>query len=175
MKNLLLILLAVTSCFAQLKYDRGVDWNLPESVQKRLEASRLLDKYDLSDRVNPFYLRGDFDGDGKPDYAVLIANKKSKKSAIAVCLSSRNTVEVLGADGTKLRVGTKQDSYDLADFDWMDAWQVHSRTKLAASELNSAETIFRMAGEGLLVEKTESASALVYWDGAKFRWYQLSD
>jgi hypothetical protein len=175
MRSLLLILLAASSCFAQLRYERAIDWNIPDSAQKLLEESHLLEKYDLSDRVNPFYLRGDFDGDGKPDYAVLIANKKSKKSAIAICLSSRNGVAVLGADGTKVRAGTSREGYDLADFDWMDAWQVHARIKLAQNELNVAGTISQMTGEGLLVEKTEAASALVYWDGRRFRWYQLSD
>lgn len=84
-------------------------------------------------------------------------------------------IDVLGVDGTKLRVGTKEDGYDLADFDWMDAWQVQPRRKLMPSELNSAAVITQMAGEGIMVEKTEAASALVYWDGKKFRWYQMSD
>ena len=56
----------------------------------------------------PFYLRGDFDGDSKPDYAVLVVNLQSKKSAIAIYLSSRDRVEVLGAGGVLIRVGTKK-------------------------------------------------------------------
>ena len=144
-------------------------------MQKRFASARFLDTYNLSDRINPFYLRGDFDGDGKPDYAVLVINKRLKKSALAICLSTHNAIDLLGVGGTKLRVGTNEDGYDLADFDWMDAWQVEPRLKLVPNELNSAATIAHMAGEGLIVEKTEAASALIYWDGKKFRWYQLSD
>jgi hypothetical protein len=170
-----LVVMLITSCFGQLKYDRAVDWNLPDLVHKRLEGSHLLEKYDLSDRLNPFYLRGDFDGDSKPDYAVLVVNRQSKKSAIAVYLSSRDQIEVLGDGGVLIRVGTKKEGYGLADFDWMDAWQVEARERLTPNELNEAAAIPQMKGEGFMVEKTEAASALIYWDGAKFRWYQLAD
>lgn len=170
-----MLLPLIATCFAQLKYDRAIDWSLPESVQKRFASTHFLDTYDLSDRINPFYLRGDFDGDGKPDYAVLMINKKLEKSELTICLSTRNVVDLLGVDGTKLRVGTNKDGYDLDDFDWMDAWQVQPRLKLVSSELNPAATIPQMVREGLMVEKTEAASGLIYWDGKKFRWYQLGD
>jgi len=52
----------------------------------------------------------------------------------------------------------------------MNARQVRLRTKLTENEFNSAEAIFRMAGEGVLVQKTEAAGALIYWDGKVFRW-----
>jgi hypothetical protein len=32
-----------------------------------------------------------------------------------------------------------------------------------------------LRGDALLVAKREAASALVYWDGKSFRWYQLGD
>jgi hypothetical protein len=32
-----------------------------------------------------------------------------------------------------------------------------------------------LRGDGLLVEKTESASAILWWDGARYRWYQQGD
>ncbi len=175
MNKLALLIILTTSVFAQLKYERAIDWNLPDPVQKRFESAHLLDSYDISDRVNPFYLRGDFDGDGEPDYAVLVTNKKSKKSAVAFTLTSKTTVDVIGGEGVKLRVGSKDDGYDLQDFDWMDAWQVHRRVQLPANELNTAATIHQMLGEGVMVEKTEAASALIYWDGKSFRWYQLGD
>ena len=175
MRTVLLLLVLTSISAGQLKYDRGVDWNLPDAVQKRMEDGHMFEQYTLSDHVNPFYLRGDFDGDGKPDYAVLIVNKSSRKTALAISLSTLNAIQLLGANGKKLRVGSQADSYDLSDFDWMDAWQVYDHTELTPNELNDKSTLGRMAGEGLLVEKTEAASSLIYWDGTKFRWYQLSD
>ena len=32
-----------------------------------------------------------------------------------------------------------------------------------------------MIGEGVMVEKTESASGIIYFDGKCYRWYQLGD
>jgi|KBSMisStaDraftv2_1062788.scaffolds.fasta_scaffold154386_2 hypothetical protein len=84
-------------------------------------------------------------------------------------------MQVLGAGGKKIHVGTQADGHDLSDFDWMDAWQVYGRVELTANELNDKSTLGPMTGEGLLVEKTESASSIIDWDGAKFRWYQHSD
>ena len=174
--RILLVLVSLSlHVFGQLAYDRPVDWNLPDPAQKCMEASHIFDRFSLSDRVNPFYLRGDFDGDGQQDYAVLVTDQKSKKSAMVICLSSHKSADVLGKSGRMIRVGTKSDGYDLEDFDWMDAWQVHPRIAPIPSELNDASTVGKMVGEGIRVERTEAASALVYWDGTNFRWYQLSD
>lgn len=172
--NALLSVVLILS-FAQLKYEHGIDWNLPDSVRKRFESTHFLNSYDLSDRINPFYLRGDFDGDGKPDYAVLVTNKKSKKSLVAFTLSTRTGVDVIGGEGMKPRIETEGGGYDLSDFDFMNAWQVHKRIRLTRSELNNRPAIPQMSGEAIMVEKTEAASALVYWDGNLFRWYQLGD
>jgi hypothetical protein len=174
-RELLVALVLTSASFAQLNYERPVDWNLPASARTRLQAAHIFEKYRLSDRINPFYLRGDLDGDGTADYAIVLVENKSKKTEIAVCLSTKKGVEILGANGVSIRVGSKSDGYDLEDFDWMDAWQVHRKMTLTPSDFNAASTITRMSGEGLMVEKTESASAVIYWDGVKFRWYQLSD
>ena len=133
----------------------------------------MFEKYMLLDHLNPFYLRGDFDDDGKPDYSILIVDKTSNKTALAISVSTLNTMQVLGAGGRKI-VGTQADGYDLSDFDLMDAWQVYGRVELTANELNDKSTLGPMTGEGLLVEKTESASSIIYGDGASL-WYQLSD
>ena len=46
----------------------------------------MFEKYKLSDHLNLFYLRCDFDGDGKPDYSILMIDKMSKKTALAISL-----------------------------------------------------------------------------------------
>jgi len=170
------VVLSVISAEAQLKYERGVDWNLPQSVLKRFESEKLLKTYDLCDKVNPFYLRGDFDGDGAPDYAVLVTNRATNHVGVAIARSGAKRIEVLGAGGTKLRVGAsqgKESSYLLDDFDWMDAWEVQRKHRLEPSDLD--KPITQMTGEGIEVAKKESASALIYWDGQQYRWLQLGD
>ena len=82
-----LLLLTTISATAQFKYDKPADWNLPDTARVRLEKAGTLAHYDLADNLNPFYLRGDFDGDGKPDYAILVISKDTKKRGIAVIKS----------------------------------------------------------------------------------------
>jgi hypothetical protein len=45
------------------------------------------------------------------------------------------------------------------DFGWLDIWRIEATAK----------------GDQLVVEKSESASGVVIWDGRRYRWTQLSD
>jgi hypothetical protein len=47
----------------------------------------------------------------------------------------------------------------------MDAWRVADRDRLPAAS----------KGDGLVVEKAEAASALIWWDGKRYRWSQQGD
>lgn len=109
-----------------------------------------------------------------PDYAVIVENRATKHKGIAVAFSSVKQIKVLGAGGTRLRVGSEEDSYLLEDFDWMDARQVIQKQPLSRKELNE-KVPAPMRGEGLLVEKTKSAGAIVFWDRTQFHCYQTSD
>lgn len=160
---------------SQQNFERSVDWNLPDRVSAAFEKSKILATYDLSDKINPFYLRGDFDGDGIPDYAVLLQDKKTHHLSIAVVRSRATKVELLGA-AIKIRNGVGRDSYTFDDFDWMDAWQVQRKQKLEIDGREGSDPHpGPMAGEGFLVEKSESASGIIYFDGKRYRWYQLGD
>ena len=154
---------------AQINYEHGVDLNLPPYVLKRFEADKLLAKYEISDKVNPFYLRGDFDGDGIPDYEVLVSNRTTKKIGIAIVRSGATKAEVIGAGGgVELPVGPSA-----SDFAWMDVWTIERKHRLQPNDLD--KPVGQMVGEGIDVEKSESASALIYWDGKQYRWFQTSD
>jgi hypothetical protein len=161
-----LMSLAVLSA-GQLKYDRGIDMNLPPSALKRFESEKFLKSYDLYEKVNPFYLRGDFDGDGVPDYAILVTSRGTKQVGIAIVRSGAKKIEVLGAGGINLQEGS------VKDFAWMDVWVVERKHKLEPNDWD--KPIGQMVGEGVEVEKSESASALIYWDGKQYRWFQTSD
>jgi hypothetical protein len=81
--------------------DQQTIWNLPLAVSRRFQAESFLAKYDVSNKLNPFYLRGDFDGDGFPDYAVLVVNRTTKAVGIAMVRSRAKHIEVLGAGGIR--------------------------------------------------------------------------
>ena len=172
----LVMVLLATFASGQLKYDHKVDWSLPEVVLQRFEEANLLDTYQLSDKINPFYLRGDFDGDGVPDYAILVEQKKTHKIGIAIVRSKAAAVEVLGTGGILVRAGAGTGSYLVEDYNWMDAWQVQRKRTLEVDDREGSDKHpGPMVSEGLLVEKTESASAIIYFDGKRYRWYQLGD
>jgi hypothetical protein len=138
---------------------------VPESVARVFKSTALGKLYDFSFHLRPSYLAGDFDGDRKPDIAILVKQKKSGKLGIAVLHSSTNMILVIGA-GTE--VGNGGDN-----FDWMDVWNVIPKAS-AARKVGRAATAL-LKGDALHVEKSESASALIYWNGKKYVWRQQGD
>lgn len=152
------------------------NWNIPRIVWDRFRAEKLLDRYEISTTLNPFYLRGDFDGDGVPDYAVLVTNRTTKVTGIAVVRSRAREVEILGAGGIKLQKAATADGSPSAlidDFGWVQAWHVVRREHLKPTAWDKPVT--QMIGEGMEVERPEASSALIYWDGNRYRWLQDSD
>jgi lysylphosphatidylglycerol synthetase-like protein (DUF2156 family) len=55
----------------------------------------------------------------------------------------------------------------------MDSWQVYSKARAAHAENESSVPPLR--GDALLVEKSEAASALIYWNGKRYVWSQQGD
>jgi hypothetical protein len=138
--------------------------DIPEAV-KRAIANGPLANYDLSVRVNLSYLRGDFDGDGKADIAVLVKQRSTGKLGIAIIHGGKDKVTILGAG---VGIGNGGD-----DFEWMDSWQVYSKDRVARG---AGETsIPHLRGDALLVGKSEAASALIYWNSKRYVWFQQGD
>jgi hypothetical protein len=144
---------------------RGAIRDVPDAVKKALTNGSPGKEYDLSFRINPSYLEGDFNGDGKMDVAVLVKERSTGKLGIAIDHGTTGKVTILGAG---IGVGNGGD-----DFEWMDSWRVHSKTRAGhASDETSAP---RLRGDALLVEKSEAASALIYWNGKRYVWSQQGD
>jgi hypothetical protein len=150
--------------------DSAFRFSIPERLQPLIESQSFKATLNVGAWLNPFYLRGDFDGDGSPDYAVLVINRKDGKKGIAIWLSTRHDSQPIrvGA-GTKSPVGEG----DSDDWSFFDAWQVYGKQDIrqGASERRPPQLI----GEAILIARAESASGLLYWDRKQFRWYQLGD
>ena len=138
---------------------------IPEPVERAIIHGPLAKKYEVSFRLNPFYLRGDFNGDGKIDVAVLVKQRSTGKSGIAIVHGGTSKVTILGA-GTA--VGNGGD-----DFEWMDTWQIYSKTSVASG--GDGKNAPHLRGDALLVGKSEAASALIYWNGKRYVWFQHGD
>jgi len=145
-------------------------WNIPEPLRPAVETPSFKAAFEIGTWLNPFYLRGDFDGDGSLDYAILVKRRSDGKKGIAVWLGGKTGpgLIVLGA-GTKTRVGGS----DTDDWDFFDSWQVYGKRTVLQGVGEGKPP--KLIGEAILIERTESASGLIYWDGKKFRWYQQGD
>ena len=107
--------------------------NVPDRVRQIFHRAGFDSTYAFSFKVNPFYLRGDFNGDKVTDYAVMVARKSNKKVGIAFIDGRSGDVLVCGA-GHKLGNGGD-------NFNWLDAWQVYEKgpTSQGATELPPPE------------------------------------
>jgi len=138
--------------------------DIPEVINRAVTNGLLPKEYELSFRVNPFYLRGDFIGDGKADIAVLVKQRSTGKLGIAIINGATDKVTVVGAGNA---IGNGGD-----DFEWMDTWQVYSK----ARAIHEADrSVPHLRGDALLVGKSEAASALIYWNGKRYVWLQQGD
>ena len=99
-------------------------WNVPRVLEPVISTSSFKAAYEIGTWLNPFYLRGDFDGDGLPDYALLVIHRGDGKKGIVVWLSSRakSGLAVVGA-GTEFGAGGGHSD----NWDFFDAWQVYEK------------------------------------------------
>ncbi len=135
-------------------------YNVPSEVGRCMKS--LGPSYAISGKINPFYLRGDFDGDGKADYAVLVRN--GEQQGVMICRSVASKPIVLGA-------GTEFNKMKDLNF---NAWQVHPKRRRVEKGVEEAKVPI-LIGDAILLQWEESASALVYWNGKQFVWYQQGD
>ena len=139
--------------------------DIPDAVKKAITNGPTAKEYEVSLQLDPFYVRGDFNGDGKTDTAVLVKQRSTGKLGIAIIAGVTDKVTILGAGNA---IGNGGD-----DFEWMDSWQVYSkdRTVREAGETS----VPHLHGDALLVSKSEAASALIYWNGKRYVWLQQGD
>lgn len=141
--------------------------NLPQEMFHFYDQARIRSIYAIRTDLNPFYLRGDFDGDKIQDYALSIVERTTGKKGILVYLTGTKTYYIAGA-GKSLNGGKGGD-----DYKWMEAWKVYVNkdVEIGAGEKEK----ITLKGEGILAIKLESSSGIIYWTGKDYRWYQQGD
>ena len=116
----------------------------------------------ISTALNPFYLRGDLDGDGVNDFAVLVHDKSYR--GILLCLSSQPSPVVVGA-------GEDFEGYRSLDF--FDAWYILEKGPIERGVDEGSPPVLQ--GEAIQWIRSEASSGLIYWDGKRVRSYQQGD
>jgi hypothetical protein len=116
---------------------------------------------------NPFYLRGDFDGDSKPDYALSVRSKNGG-TGVVICAGS-GSLFLLGAgvtDGGAPFSDMEQDRF-LAPH-----WFVYTQQDVAELKRfrsNVPRPVPLAKGEAIAMV-WEDGISLIFWDGTAFRW-----
>jgi hypothetical protein len=162
---ILLEFLASTSAYSNDYHDFLIKRNIPYWVLKTFREKRIIKNYNYHFKLNPMYLRGDFNGDDAPDIAMMVKEKLSNKLGIMVIHFGSNDTFILGA-GKEFGNGGN-------DFKWMTNWRVMRSGKVDTGADETPPPSLK--GEALFVEKAESASAIIYWDGEEYDWYQQGD
>jgi hypothetical protein len=102
---------AITQPDSRSSPSPGAIRKVPDTVKKPLTNGSTGKKYDLSFHVNPSYLKGDFNGDGKMDAAVFVKERSTGKLGIAIVHGATGEVTIFGAG---IAIGNGGD-----DFEWM--------------------------------------------------------
>jgi hypothetical protein len=88
---------AITQSDSLLSPSPGAIRDMPNEVKRALTNGSAGKEYDLSFRMKPSYLEGDFNGDGKMDVAVLVKERSTGKLGIAIVDGTTEKVTLLGA------------------------------------------------------------------------------
>jgi len=118
-----------------------------------------LKAYRIDSRVNPYYLRGDFDGDTKADYAVMVIGPNSKSSGLAMCQGNGRHF-VLGAGSQPAFSLKKDDNFLSSD------WEVLTLAEFR-DQVYDKKAAASAKGEVILLS-WEDGSSYIYWDGTAY-------
>jgi hypothetical protein len=172
--TILLLTIATITCWGQTKEQKEkenylkfvFESNLPDNLYHFYNQEKIRTTYKINQEINPFYLRGDFDGDKKADYALAVIESKTNKKGILIYHTGTTKYFLAGA-GKAIPNGHGD------DYPWMDAWEVSDEKNVEQGITDMRPP--KLLGEAILVQKLESASGLIYWDGKEYRWHQQGD
>jgi len=155
----------VTNLSSQPRAQGGVG---PSTEVKRcLENPAVKDKAQILSNYEPFYLTGDFDGDGLPDYAVAIKGSMTQRNGVVIC-TRKDRVFILGADNP-----TNPPFSDMPNDNFVaPQWKVYTKEEAAKVQTIDKEPSTQVAfpkGDSIAMI-WEDGICLIYWDGNRYRW-----
>ena len=169
MNKIIIIVVLLLLCLG-VPYGFGAeitdDVYLPEFVFKCFENPKVAGLEILSSK-NPFYLRGDFDGNKKPDYAVQV-KAKSGGNGICICAGD-GSIYLLGSGITG---GEKFSDMEKDNFLALN-WTVSTKQEideLAKWKCNVPDPFPKIENESIQLIWYEGGSDIIYWDGKKYKW-----
>ena len=148
--SLISLLLSGTACAQTTAINPG---SVPDELRICL---RSFPDLELDGAVNPFYLSGNFDGDGITDFVVQVISKSAKQQGVIFCLSSGpKAIWGAGKPNSSLKTGQK----------WpFDSWMLIRR----GSKHLSVYPNIKFDAVALMI--ADEGGGLVYWNGNQLLW-----
>ena len=135
--------------------EAGPEWfarmSLPRWVDSVVSPLLQEGRYSLGLTLNPFFQVGDFDRDQRLDAAVFVRSRRER--------------EIWGSDAPPGRPASSDSWGGNVLREW---WRRLQLARYLAGQPG-------VRGDQLFVEKSESASGVITWDGRRYRWTQLGD
>jgi hypothetical protein len=145
------------------------DKNLPRWVKREFITSHLYRDYSITFQMSPSSIRGDFNGDGRKDYAFLIQENATKKFGFVIfhgrgAQSVHTRITVIAAGKTVAELGD--------NIQWANFWRTYPRDAAAGDE-ESQVLVPILKSDAIHVEQKGKRRGLLYWDGRKYVWHKL--
>jgi hypothetical protein len=132
----------------------------PEGITKCTNRDSFSTLYERFVHTNPAYLRGDFDGDRRIDYAFAIKSKTDGSEGVAICDAKRK-LTILGA-GSKPAFSDVPGDHFLTDWIVVGPSETHELEREISTQVRlKADALYFVWEDGV---------GLIYWDGRKYMW-----
>ena len=155
----------------QRRVQKRISDDLADNLAAPIFIDQCFDKNKLDRKIkipsmplhNPYFLRGDFDGDRNIDYAVIVESRKDKREGLLVCFRNRETQAVL--------LGL--DSQDPPPFWLLMNWDVETSAEVSKiTDVEGRSVGIRPKGESIVM-KGEDWIGILYWNGKTFAWKKV--
>lgn len=137
---------------------------LPSALQRLMNSSGILTNREVDASRKPTFLRGDFDGDGKLDYAIGLKQKKAERDDLAILFG-----------GGKVRFVSSESSigHNYPGPDWS---LIPKLTRIMSRpEYNDGRPAPALNADAISLERPESSAAVLYWQDGRLRLYWVAD
>jgi len=134
----------------------------PEKLWVLIKESGIQEDYALGIcGLNPWYLMGDFNGNGQYDFALLLRQRAGNNEQKLTVIWDSGKAVFLDRD-------------DKLQYPSIEAWHIYPKyEKVLLGAEEGTPPILK--GDGIMIYKLESSSSLVYWNGTRFTYYWQGD
>ena len=131
------------------------------------------EEFSFEPQMNPYYLRGDFDGDGRNDVAAWVRRISDGRRGLAIVHATLDAFHLFGA-GEPLWPEMSGTAGDPGNAFWVISWRVLPVGYVEQSLYTTNESIGVRAGEPFRFEHEaiefyyDKSAFVLYWSGGRY-------